>query len=477
METMSIDPASGDSEKPSTVVLDSFSAMSPYVVNTVAERRLVWRIDTHIIPAAMIIHMLCFIDRSNIGNAKVLNRDEGSSLAQTLHITNQQYLVALVIFNVAFTIIQTPSNYMLKRFRPSRWMALMMFCWGAMTMLLASVRNFGGLVAVRFLLGAFESGLFPGLVYILTFWYRPNERAIRIAVIMACSSLGGAFGGAIAFAIGKLNGVAGLEAWRWLFLLEGIPSCLAAIVCAIFFPDYPETVSWLSDEERELATQRIKGVASLGHDTITWKEAKATLLDWRLYAHYMAFISISVPFSSISLFAPTIVSGLGYQGLDAQLFTVPPYAVGFVVTVTVAWVADKYEQRSIVTFCSMIVGGISFIVQGALPSDAFKARYTFLCFGLSFSFACIPPYLSWLTANLRSTGASTLAIPLNIAFGQLGQIIGVYIYKDSEAPGFPTGHFTNAGFLWEGAAVVIALRLFYVYRNKQLSPGERDWRL
>ncbi|KAI0660270.1 MFS transporter [Cubamyces menziesii] len=428
----------------------------------------------HIVPAAMMIHLLCFIDRSNIGNAKVLNRDEGDSLEQTLHITNQQYLIALMVFIVAFTIVQTPSNYMLKRFRPSRWMALMMFCWGVipcsrLTMLLASVRNFGGLVAVRFLLGAFESGLFPGQVYILTFWYRPEERAIRIAVIVACSSLGGAFGGAIAFAIGRLDGVAGLEGWRWLFLLLGIPSCIAAILCALFFPDYPETVSWLSGEERELATRRIRGVASLGHDKITWKEAKATLVDWRLYAHYVAYISNSVPFSSISLFAPTTVAGPGYKGPDAQLFTVPPYAIGFVVTVTVAWLADRYEKRSIATFCSMLVAGVSFIIQGALPADAFKARYVFLCFGLSFSFACIPPSLSWLTAKLRSTGAMTLAVPLSVAFGQLGQIIGVYIYQDSEAPGFPTGHFTNAGFLLEGAVIVMCLR--------RLGPHEREWRL
>ncbi|EJF62070.1 MFS transporter [Dichomitus squalens LYAD-421 SS1] len=431
-----------------------------------------------ILPAGMIIHLLSFIDRSNIGNAKVLDREQGDSLVQTLQISNEQYLLALMIFIVAFTIIQTPSNYMLKKCGPSRWMALMMFCWGAMTMLLAAVKNFSGLVAVRFFLGAFESGLFPGLVYVITFWYRPEERAVRIALIVACSSLGGAFGGAIAFGIGKhLNMVRGLEAWRWLFLIEGAPSCLAAILCALFFPDYPETEAWLSDGERELATQRIKGVASLGHEKITWPETKATLMDWRLYGHYIAYISNSVSFSSNSLFAPTIVAGLGYTGLDAQLFTVPPYAIGFVVTVLVSWIADRYEVRSLATFFSMLLAGVSYVVQGALPPDAFVTRYVFLCIALSFSFACNPTSMSWLTANLRSTGAATLAIPLCVAFGQLGQIIGVYIYKDSEAPGFPTGHFTNAGFLIEGAILIMSLRLFYVYKNKRLASGERQWRL
>ena len=324
------------------------------------------------------------------GNAKVLNREAGHSLTQTLNISNEQYLVALMIFIVAFTIIQTPSNYMLKRYRPSRWMALMMFCWGATTMLLAAVRNFGGLVALRFFLGAFESGLFPGQVYILTFWYRPEERAVRIALIVACSSLGGAFGGAIAYGIGRhLDMARGLEAWRWLFLIEGAPSCVAAIFCALFFPDYPETATWLSDAERELATQRIRGVSSRGGDRITWAETKATLVDWRLYAHYVAYISNSVSFSSNSLFAPTIVAGLGYKGLDAQLFTVPPYVVGFVVTVGVSWVADRYEVRSLATFFSMLIAGTSYIVQGMVGQSVLCPRWFTLSFDRCATCRCI----------------------------------------------------------------------------------------
>ena len=132
---------------------------------------------------------------------------------QTLNISNQQYLVALMIFFVSYTIFETPSNYILKKLRPSRWIAILMFAWGAMTMLLGAIHNFGGLVALRFFLGAFESGLFPGQVYILTFWYRPEERAVRIALIVAYSSLGGAFGGAIAYGIGRhLDMARGLEA-------------------------------------------------------------------------------------------------------------------------------------------------------------------------------------------------------------------------------------------------------------------------
>jgi hypothetical protein len=160
-------------------------------------------------------------------------------------------------------------------------------------------------------------------VYYLTFWYKTDERSIRVAFILASATLAGAFGGAIAYGVGHMNGTHGLEAWRvrifyltssessqcnhltilypeyfgmrnadfpiiqWLFIIEGIPSCLSSIFVYFFLPDYPETVKWLNPDEQALATRRLEFEASHGHDeSLTWVQAKATLTDWRLYAHY-----------------------------------------------------------------------------------------------------------------------------------------------------------------------------------------------
>lgn len=162
--------------------------------------------------------------------------------------------------------------------------------------------------------------------------------------MLASSTLAGAFGGAIAYGVGHMNGASGLAAWRWLFILEGIPSCAAAVLIWFALPDYPETASWLSSEEKTLATDRLRLDGSKGYaKSLTWTEAKETLTDWRLYVHYAIYFGISAPFSSLSLFTPSITAGLNYKGLKAQLMTVPPYAVAYVVTVVVAWSSDHFN--------------------------------------------------------------------------------------------------------------------------------------
>ena len=152
---------------------------------------------------------------------------------------------------------------------------------------LGGSRNFGDVTGIRFLLGVIEAGLFPGLVYYLTFWYRVSERSIRVALILASATLAGAFGGAIAYGVGYLNRAHGLSAWRWLFIIEGAPSCASAILVWFLLPDYPETAGWLNAADLNLAKHRLRLEGSKSSaKTMSWSDAKAVLTDWRLYGHY-----------------------------------------------------------------------------------------------------------------------------------------------------------------------------------------------
>ncbi|PQE28384.1 Major facilitator superfamily domain general substrate transporter protein [Rutstroemia sp. NJR-2017a BBW] len=416
-----------------------------------------------------------------LGNAKTLNAVTHDDLLSDTHMTNYQYIIALMVFLIAYAIFEVPSNYFLKKLSPSKWISFLMFSWGIMTIGLGFTHNFAGITAVRFLLGTFEAGtvsrapsnthsltiyigLFPGLVYYLTFWYRTSERSIRVAFILASATLAGAFGGAIAFGVGHMNGTHGMSAWRWLFIIEGIPSCLSSILVFFLLPDYPETVKWLSTEEKELATSRLASEGSKGHDQgLTWREAKETLCEWRLYAHYAfvkIYFGISTPFSSLSLFTPSITAGLGYKNLEAQLMTVPPYAVAYVVTILVSWSADHFNARALHSSVMAAIGAAGFTASALLPPHSYNSRYGCLIVAASGAFSCIPPLLGFLSSNLFSTASIGLAIALNISVGAPGQIAGVWIYKADQAKqGYPLGHWVNAGLLFFVAVGCVGLRL------------------
>ncbi|KAF8858367.1 putative MFS transporter [Acephala macrosclerotiorum] len=384
------------------------------------KKALVRKQDLRIVPLCAAIYLLCYLDVSNIGNAKTLNSSTHNDLLSTTHMTNYQYIIALMVFLVAYAVFEVPSNYLLKKLSPSKWIAFLMFPWGAVTMGLGGTQNFAGVTAVRFILGMFEAGLFLGL------------RSIRVAFILASATSAGAFGGAIAYGVDHMNQVSGLSAWRWLFILEGIPSCISSVFVFFFLPDYPETFE-----------------ASHGHDeALTWAQAKETLTDWRLYAHYAVYFGISTPFSSLSLFTPSITAGLGYKNLLAQFMTVPPYAVVYVVTLLVSFSTDRFNARGLHSAAMAPVGAAGFVTSATLPAHAYHSRYGCLIVAASGAFSCIPPLLGWLSSNLHTTGA------LNKA-----------------TKGYPTGHWTNAGLLFFVAIGCVGLRIYYGLLNRRILRG------
>lgn len=436
-----------------------------------AENALRWKQDKRIIPLSSAIYFLCYLDRSNIGNAKIMNASTGNDLMTETGMTNYQYVISLMVFLVAYGLFEVPSNVLLKRLKPSRWISFLMFSWGALTIGLGGVHSYASVTVVRFLLGVFEAGLFPGLVFYLTFWYKTEERSIRVAFILASATLAGAFGGAIAYGIGHMNKVGGLSAWRWLFILEGIPSCLSAFAVWFLLPNYPEDANWLTEEERALALQRLVLEGSKGHSKgLTWEDAKTTLTDWRLWGHYIVYFGISLPFSSLSLFTPSITAGLGYKNLEAQLMTVPPYAVAYVIQLLTSASADHFNARGLHSAALATVGAIGFLASAVLPAESYLPRYGCLIVAASGAFACIPPLLGWLSSNIFSTASVGLAIALNIGLGGApGQIVGVWIYKADEAKrGYPTGHWANAAVLFMVAVGCVLLRIYYGMQNRRI---------
>jgi MFS family permease len=173
------------------------------------------------------------------------------SMPEDLDIaTGDRENVALLIFYIPYIIFEIPSNILMKKVKPHIWLSGCIIAFGIVMLGQAFVKSYGGLIATRFFLGLAESGIFPGSFYLISFWYKRSEAQKRFTVYWSSVIFAGAFGGLLASAIAKMDGLRGLENWRWIFLLEGIASILVGITAFFCCSDFPQQASWLTQDEK-----------------------------------------------------------------------------------------------------------------------------------------------------------------------------------------------------------------------------------
>lgn len=184
-----------------------------HVFEGINERSLVRKLDRILLPALTLLYLLSFLDRSNVGNARI----EG--LTTDINMTGDEYLTGLTLYFIGYVLFEIPCNLVLKIWTPQLWLPTITLAWGVVSTLMGIIQSKTGFWVVRFFLGVTESGLFPGIVFYLSMWYKRNERQFRVALFFSAASLAGAFGGILAFGIAKMKGVGGYDGWRWIFIL------------------------------------------------------------------------------------------------------------------------------------------------------------------------------------------------------------------------------------------------------------------
>jgi len=183
---------------------------------TPEQQKAVWaKIDRRLMPILALLYLFSFLDRGNIGNAKL------QGLTTQLDLTGNEYNIALTMYFIPYCLFECPANLVLKKFRPSRWLPGITVTWGIIMTLMGLVKTYPQLVGVRVCLGVAEAGLFPGVVYYLTLWYPRHKLQYRIGLFFGAASVSGAFSGLLAFGISYMSGTRGLLGWSWIFILEG----------------------------------------------------------------------------------------------------------------------------------------------------------------------------------------------------------------------------------------------------------------
>lgn len=317
---------------------------------------------------------------------------------------------------------------------------------------MAFINTYEALVGLRVLIGLLESGFAPGMLLLLSSWYKPEEQARRFGVYISAAILSGAFGGLIAGSITKnLNGAHGLAGWRWLFIVEGAATAGWSLIASLFLMDFPANTKRLSERERALAIRRLQAANARVETEDTpklshFQALKVALTNWRVWLFVVGYMAV-VGSSTLSYFYPTLVAGLGYSTVVAQYMTIPIYVASFIVTIIVVVFMDKYPKwRGLVLACCMGVACLCAVITCAVYN--FHARYALLVVMASGLWASNGLSLAYASSTFSTMSAEVRGISLAFvnAMGNLAQIYGSYLFPSKDSRKFSNPIIT---ILWQ----------------------------
>lgn len=289
------------------------------------------------------------------------------------------------------------------------------------------------------------------------------------------AAIAGSFGGLLAAAISLMDGIGGRPGWAWIFILEGLVTVLAGIASWWMVFDWPDTARFLTPDER-LRVQRRLAADNQTHTSESYDKRHiiAALTDWKTFAYAVVWMGNLCPLYSFSLFLPTIIAGLGYEGTQAQLLTVPPYICAATLTIVVGFLADRYKQRGLFNMGCVSLAAIGFIMLISTADHDIQYAGTFLA--AAGIYPTIPNSLSWAANNFEGVYKRGVVIGTIVGWGNLNGVVSSNIYLSRESPRFYTGHAVVLS--WQICFLFGASLFLYIAlgrENKKKRNGERDY--
>lgn len=435
---------------------------SATTVESELERRVVRKVTRRLIPFLIVVYLINYLDRTNIGFAKL-------TMSADLGLTETVYGLAAGLFFIGYVLLEVPSNLALNKFGARKWIARIMVSWGIISSLFAFVQTPDQLVWLRVLLGLAEAGFFPGVVLYLTFWYPQRHRGKAMAFLILANPLAAVIGAPLSTAILQyLDGVIfGISGWRMLFLVEGFPAVLLGIMCWFYLTDRPSEAKWLNAQERDWLSAEITREEAEKTEKFHGSVLKV-LLNARVLALGLVYFCLSYGMYSLNFFLPSIITGLQQQFgvkfsfMDVGLITAIPYGVAAVAMVLWSLHADRTKERIWHVALPMMVGGAT-IPVALYMSNVFlvMAAVTVTCVGIM---CTLPNFWSLPTAFLAGP-AGAAAVGLINSMGAFSGFSAPYVtgwLKDG------TGS-SKAG-LWVVGIMMVVGSLLVVYLKSRPAP-------
>ncbi|KIN07127.1 hypothetical protein OIDMADRAFT_99409 [Oidiodendron maius Zn] len=450
---------------------DEKSSTLPAVEETVAsEIEFTRKCDIRLVPILGGLYFTAFLDRVNIANAKLLGFEKD------LHMPANGYNTALWVFFLSFVLLEVPCNMFLNwhRLKPNQWLGGTMFFLGIVSMCQGLTQSAGGLYACRFIMGALEGSLAPGAALLMGQYYRRHEFGIRFACFFVCALLSNACSSFLAYAIGHMEGVHGVRAWRWIFILEGLFSICYAVLAFFVIPAFPKDATFLTKEERELLLQRLE--EERGNEKVSMRDINwvGILWNWKVWLATLIYFCGDLSSSSNVSFSPTILSQLGWSASKAQVHQIPIY----LVAVTTSIIAHIWSGRVGVRFPFILVGVatslIGWAIQLAELTDKPAVRYFGLFMISAGASIQMPLSVAWLNNNLIGRPEKAVAAAIQMGFGNGANFVSSNMFITAQAPRYPTAFRVGTSFAVIGGVATLFFTLLLVRENRRLDKQEAE---
>jgi ACS family tartrate transporter-like MFS transporter len=418
-----------------------------------ASDRILSRAAWRLIPFMSLMYVVSFLDRVNISFAALtMNGDLGFS--------PQAYGFGAGIFFWGYFLFEVPSNLMLQKVGARLWMCRICVTWGLLSMLTALVKDPVSFSVLRFLLGAAEAGLFPGMVLYMTYWFPASTRARFIALFLAGVPLSVVVGGPIS---GWLLGVGGhgLHGWQWMLILEGIPSLLCGVATIWLLPDGPAKATWLSEPEKRLIAARLAE-----EPPGALHGFREMLLDKRIWILMITDFSIVIALYGLNLWQPQMIKAMGYSNIETGFIVALPYLLAMGAMVALGWSSDRSSERAGHVAFGAFAGAAGML--GAVLLTDHAAIVASLCVACCGIYAALAVFWTLPSSLLRGTAAAAGLALLN-SFSNLGGFFGPYLmgWARQTTGNYTLGMSLLAGMLVLGGVSVIVIgRAFFPRATK-----------
>ncbi|PYI14618.1 MFS general substrate transporter [Aspergillus violaceofuscus CBS 115571] len=451
------------------------------------EQQVVKRFDRKLVPFLALLYLLSFLDRSNIGNAKIAGMEED------LQLSSSQYEWLLTAFYITYILFEWMT--LMYRLVPAHiYISLCVFGWGLVASFQSLATSFGALVFLRAALGITEAAFGPGVPFYLSQFYKREELAFRNGLFISAAPLASSFASSLAWVIVKFSSGGPIAPWRTLFLVEGFPSVIVAVFAWLWIPDSPGTARFLDSRQKMIAQLRMDDSSSgsgsgtssrrLG-GSFNWGEVKKTLADPKAYITAFMFFSCNVAFSSMPVFLPTIIAEMGYTPLQSQALSAPPYLLAFVSVLLTAYYSDRQRRRSPFLIAHALVSATAYLTLALtghyhgffsdrnLTTHQNTLRYVSLYPAIAGFFSAITLIITWSMDNRAAQEGKGASVALLNLVGQCGPLLGTRLYPAREGPWYVRGMGVCAGCMVLVAVLAVVLRGMLGRENRRVQQGKQ----